>query len=275
VPLLSFHQYGKTKVRLTQVLRDGDRREVIELDAAILFEGDFSESYTTADNSKVLPTDTIKNSVYVIARQHPIESIEQFAKDLCAHFLDRVPHLRQVKVTLEQKPWVRIHEHGSAFLLGGKERRVTQLIATREREQIVSGFEGLEILKTGNSSFSGFLKDDLTTLAETRDRLLGTALDAHWTYRLGQIDFNTSYEQLRSILLDTFAAHVSESVQHTLYDMAKAALASCEHIEEVHLIMLNKHRLLADLARFGLDNPNQIFVATDEPSGYIEARVRA
>jgi urate oxidase len=275
VPTLGFNQYGKTNVRLTQVLRHDDRHEVIELSATILFEGDFAESYTAADNSRVLPTDTMKNTVYAIARQHPIRSIEQFARDLGSHFLSRVPHLDRVQIALEQKPWVRISEHGSAFVLGGQERRVTRLTANRDREQITSGVQGLEILKTGNSSFSGFLKDDLTTLLETRDRLLGTALNANWTYRPGAIDFDATYHQVRSILLETFANHLSESVQHTLYDMAAAALASCSHLEEVHLTMPNQHRLLVDLARFGLDNPNQIFIPTDEPSGYIEARLRA
>lgn len=275
MPSLSSNRYGKTRVRLTQVLRQNDRHEVIDLSAAILFEGDFAESYTAADNSRILPTDTMKNTVYAVARQHPIPSIEQFAQDLGRHFLCRVPHLEGVQIALEQKPWMRIGQHGSAFLLGGQERRVTRLAATRDHEQITSGVQGLEILKTGNSSFSGFLKDDLTSLPETRDRLLGTTLDANWTYRSAAIDFNASYHQVRSVLLDAFANHVSESVQHTLYAMAAAALASCGDLEEVHLVMPNQHRLPVDLSRFGLDNPNQIFMPTDEPSGYIEARVRA
>lgn len=273
MPSLTFHQYGKTQVRLTQATRDGDRHEIIELSAKILFEGDFAESYTVPDNSKVLPTDTMKNTVYAVARQHPIVSIEQFARDLGHHFFGRVPHLDRVQIEIGQKPWVHIGEHGSAFTLGGQELRIARLIASRDDEQIISGVHGLEILKTGNSAFAGFLKDDLSTLPETRDRLFGTALDANWTYRSGEIDFNATYDHVRSVLLDAFANHKSESVQHTLYDMAVAALQCCGHLKEVHLIMPNKHRLLVDLTRFGMDNPNQIFVPTDEPSGYIEAKV--
>jgi urate oxidase len=275
VATLAYNRYGKSGIRLTQVLRHDDRHEIVEFSAKILFEGDFESSYTAADNSKVLPTDTMKNTVYAIARQHPIRSIEEFARDLGGHFLTRVPHLERVHIDIEQKPWVRIREHGSAFLLGGHERRVTAFTSSRDGEQITSGVHGLEILKTGNSAFAGFLQDDLTTLAETRDRLLGTALDANWTYRRGQIDFNVAYEQMRSVLLDSFANHISESVQHTLYDMAMAALQSRGDLQEVHLVMPNKHRLLIDLAHYGLDNPNQIYMPTDEPSGYIEARVRA
>lgn len=279
MPELTFNRYGKTRVRLTQVLREGGRHEVVELSAKILFQGDFDQSYIGADNSLVLPTDTMKNTVYAVARQHPIKSIEQFARDLAGHFLGCVQHLEQVEVEIEQKPWVRIGTRiggdASAFVLGGEERRITRLKAGRGAEEIVSGMRGLEILKTSDSAFAGFLKDELTTLPETRDRLFGTVLDAEWTYRPGEIDFNARYEQLREVLLETFANHVSESVQHTLYEMAVAALGSGSDVKEVHLVMPNKHRLLFDLAKFGLDNPNQIFVATDEPSGYIEARVKA
>lgn len=273
MPSLTFNRYGKTQVRLTQVLRDGGSHEVVELSVSILFEGDFTESYTAADNSKVLPTDTMKNAVYVVARRHPIVSVEQFARDLGRHFLDRLQHLERVEIEIEQKPWARIREHGSAFMLAGDNRRIATVDLTRQEERIHSGFRNLEILKTAHSAFAGFLKDDLTTLPETRDRLLGTTLDASWTYRSGNIDFNSIYDRARAALLDAFANHTSQSVQHTLYDMAAAALNSCGDLREIHLVMPNKHRLLFDLSRFGLDNPDQIFVPTDEPSGYIEARV--
>lgn len=270
---LIFNRYGKTSVRLTQVLRKEDRDEITEVSVAILFQGDFAKSYIAADNSSVLPTDTIKNTVYAIARRHPIISIEQFGQNLGRHFLSQLPHLDRVEIEIEQKPWLRIANHGWTFVSGGEERRIASISLSRQDEQIASGVHGLEILKTGNSAFSGFLKDELTTLAETRNRLFGTVLDANWMYRSDAIDFNGTYEHVRGVLLDTFANHVSESVQHTLYDMAVAALKSCAALKEVHLVMPNKHRLLFDLARFGLDNPNQIFVPVDEPSGYIEARV--
>jgi urate oxidase len=275
MPKLIFNHYGKTQVRLTQVLRNGGRHDLVELSTSILFQGDFAESYTEADNSKILPTDTMKNTVYAMARKYPIVSIEEFARNLARHFLAGLNQLEQVQVEIEQRPWSRIRDHKSAFMLGGQERRLTTVTADRHGERIISGVHGLEILKTANSAFEGFLKDDLTTLPETRDRLLGTVLDANWMYQAGDIDFNAEYEHVRSVLLETFANHVSESVQHTVFDMAAAALRSSGTLREVHLVMPNKHRLLVDLARFGLDNPNQIFVPTDEPSGYIEARVSA
>jgi len=275
LPKLKSDSYGKTRVRLTQVLRNGDHHDLIELSARIIFKGDFAASFTKADNSIVLPTDTIKNTVYIMARQKPIESIERFARDLAAHFLGLVKHLDTVEIKIEQSIWNRIEGHGSAFSISGTERRVVMLSATRKDERLESGVHALEILKTANAAFSDYLLDDWTTLPPTRDRLFGTVMDADWIYRDGVVDYNTEHSRIRAVLLKTFADHISESVQHTLYDMAKAALAQVETLKEIHIVMPNKHRLLVDLSKFKLNNPNQIFVPTDEPSGYIEARVAA
>jgi urate oxidase len=56
--------------------------------------------------------------------------------------------------------------------------------------------------------------------------------------------------------------------------MAEAALDACDDVSEVTLTLPNRHHLLVDLAPFGLDNPNEIFVATDQPFGLMEATVR-
>ena len=272
---LVFDNYGKTRVRLTQVIRNGDQHEVVELSAKILFRGKLADSYTKADNSMVLPTDTIKNTVYVVARKKPIRSIEQFSLDLAEHFLDTVAHLDTVKIEIHQSPWNRINNSGSAFVSGGLERRVAMLSASRTVQHLESGVHGLEILKTAKSAFSDYLVDELTTIPPTRDRLFGTVMDADWSYREGEVDYSSEHARIKGVLLSTFADHVSESVQHTLFDMAKAALAAAPLLKEIHLVMPNKHRLLVDLSRFKLSNPNQLFVPTDEPSGYIEARVTA
>jgi urate oxidase len=149
------------------------------------------------------------------------------------------------------------------------------LSATRHGEQLRCGVHGLEVLKTSKSAFSDYLVDELTTIPPTRDRLFGTVMDVDWSYREGPIEYNAEYRRIRSVLLGVFADHVSESVQHTLFDMAKGALDEVPLLKDIHMIMPNKHRLLVDLSRFKLSNPNQIFVPTDEPSGYIEARVTA
>lgn len=275
MPKLTFHTYGKTRVRLLQVLRDYDKHEIVEVEVTVLLEGHLAESFTAGDNSRVLPTDTIKNTVYVLARERPIKSIEAFAGQLGHHFLDRLHHIRTVRVEIEQTPWARIAEHGGAFVQSARERRTSRVEIERESVRIVSGLRDLQILKTSKSAFAGYLKDEFTTLPETQDRLLGTVLDADWTFARGtnDLDFNQLHCAIRAMLLDVFAQHESLSVQHTLYAMAEQVLKAFDPLEEIHLKMPNKHCLLFDLARFGLDNPNQVFVPTDEPSGLIEARV--
>jgi urate oxidase len=143
----------------------------------------------------------------------------------------------------------------------------------RQRVEIVSGLTNLVVLKTADSAFSAFSRDEYTTLPETEDRILATSITASWIYRSADVNFSTR-QQIRAALVDTFAAHVSRSVQHTLYAMGEAALASCADITAITLALPNRHHLLVDLEPFGLDNPHEIFVATEEPFGLIEATVR-
>jgi urate oxidase len=273
---LQAHTYGKTGVRLTQVLRNGGRHEVVELDVSILFEGEFGETYLTGDNSKVLPTDTMKNTVYVVASQNPVHSIEQFSIHLSEHFLSRLDHLHQVTIEIHQTPWNHIGNHDAAFEQTGGGRRYAKLVASRSGKQLVSGLRSLEILKTSRSAFLGFLKDEYTSLPETHDRLFGTVLDADWSYGCddAQEDHNRLAREIRQTLLDCFARHESLSVQHTLFAMGHEVLNQFDAIGDIHLVMPNKHRLLFDLGRWGMKNTNEIFVPTDEPSGYIEARLK-
>jgi urate oxidase len=270
---LQFDTYGKTAVRLTYVDRTAARHEVREVSISIFFEGDFRDSYLTGSNSSVLPTDTIKNTVYVLAKQLRWADIETFGRGITGHFLSRVPHLRQVTVRIEQIPWERIGEHPAAFRQAGTERRTAEITATRSGRQFKSGIRALQVLKTADSAFAGFMKDEWTTLGETDDRLFGTVVSADWSYSRPDIDFNGSFTQVRDALMQKFATHQSLSVQQTLFAMAETVLSDCPAVQEIHLTLPNKHCLLVDLGRFGIENPNQIFMPIDEPSGYIEARV--
>ena len=265
--------YGKTRVRLTYVDRARVPHTVRELSVNIFFQGEFSAAYRKGDNSGVLPTDTMKNTVYILARKLQWDSIEVFAQGVAEYFLDRLSNLSQVALNIEETPWQQVGEHPSAFFQRGDERQITRVEATRSKVAISSGIKGLHLLKTADSAFAGFLKDEWTTLPETQDRLFGTVLEAEWLYRQHNISFNDSNREIRAILLDCFAQHKSLSVQHTLFAMGEAVLQKIDAISEIHLAMPNKHCLLVDLSRFGLDNSNQIFVPTDEPSGYIEARM--
>jgi len=270
--ILQSNTYGKSGIRLMFVDRSKPRHELRELEVKILFEGDFAATYLTGDNRDVLPTDTMKNTVYALARSSDWTSIEELGKNLSQHFLSRVGHLSKVRIQIAQSPWARIGEHDAAFLRGSLESRVTEITATGAACSITSGLKGLQILKTGKSAFHGFLQDEFTTLAPSDDRLFGTVVDAEWSYA-GDVVFNQIFTKVRDVLLDCFARHESLSVQQTLFAMAQAALDGAPEITGIHLMMPNRHCLLVDLSKFGLDNPNVVFVPTDVPSGHIEARV--
>jgi urate oxidase len=269
--------YGKSRVRLVQVRRQGDRHTLRDLTVAIQFKGAYDESYTDGDNSSVLPTDTMKNTVYALAAQHPVTDPEPFALRLARHFLDRNPRLVRTTIDITEHLWRRIRtgdrEHDHAFVRTGPDVRTVRLRADRRRTNLCSGIADLLVLKSSHSAFDRFMTDEYTTLPETRDRLLATALTATWRYREHDLDFGTVWHAARRILLETFADHRSESVQHTLHAMGQAVLDAIGDIAAVRLVMPNKHHLAFDLERLGLDNRNEIFVPTDEPHGLIEATI--
>jgi urate oxidase len=275
---LAENHYGKSRVRLVRVKRHSDHHQLCEWNVQILLQGDFESCFADGDNSKILPTDTIKNTVYSLARNSSAVCMENFAKELVAFLLSRNPQVTAAETEISEVGWDRVlvagHAHPTAFQQSSRELQITAVKQQRGGEFLIdSGLDNLVILKTAGSAFSGYIKDSLTTLAETRDRLFGTALRANWIYNSANLAFTDCRAKIRSILLATFAEHESESVQHTLYAMAQNALDHVPEIRDIHLTMPNKHCLLVDLSRFGQDNPNEIFVPTDEPHGYIEARI--
>jgi urate oxidase len=272
---LGQNNYGKSRVRLLRVARQEGRHEIAELTLAIRFEGDFETAHTKGDNRSILPTDTMKNTVYVLARQHPIDTVEDFSLRLVDHFLSRNPQVRRVRIETAEEPWARIcrggKPHASAFASSGAERRTAILDGTRESTTIRAGLENLVVLKTTKSAFVGFLRDSYTTLKEDRNRILSTTIRATWLYGDGKIDFGVIWRGVRQTLLEIFAEHESGSLQHTLYGMGEAVLAQFGEIREIHLSLPNKHYNLVNLAPFELDNPAEVFLPTDEPHGLIEA----
>ena len=275
---LGENRYGKSRVRLSRITRNGDRHDFDEWSVRLLLHGDFDSSYTEADNSRILPTDTIKNTVYSIARGSNASTIEDFAIELGDYLLKNNAHATRVTIEIHEKAWKRMLVDGipeaTTFQLAGSELRTVQ--AERERESgwlVRSGVDNLTILKTTKSAFTGYIKDRLTTLKPATDRILGTCATVVWDYAPGMTAFAEVRTRIVATLLKEFACHNSMSVQHTLFDMGKAALDAAPEILRIHLTMPNLHHLLADLSPFGQDNPNHIFVPIDEPHGYIEATI--
>jgi urate oxidase len=275
---LGKNRYGKSRVRLSRITRRGDTHDFDEWTVHVLLEGEFESSFTGADNSRILPTDTMKNTVYSVARESKTENIEEFAMELGDYLLSNNPQVTAATIEVEEKSWERLLTDGepdaTTFKLGGPEKQTVRAGRNRDGDwAITSGVNGLTILKTTNSAFTGFIKDRLTTLKPATDRILGTCATIMWDYSSPRQNFKVVRTKILDALLKEFAAHNSMSVQHTLFDMGNAALAAAPEIARIHLTMPNLHHLLADLSPFGQDNPNHIFVPIDEPHGYIEATI--
>jgi urate oxidase len=273
---LGENRYGKSRVRVMKVVRHETHHAMKEWNVRVLLHGDFESCFTAGDNSRILPTDTMKNTVYSLARESLAATLEEFAIELVEYLLANNSQVTKASVEVEEKSWEPVLidgiPHPTTYKLGGSELQTTE--AVRERGDVLkvtSGIDGLVILKTTKSAFTGYIKDKLTTLPESTDRIFGTRATVTWDY----IDAPQNYADARATALTTllkvFADHDSLSVQHTLYDIGEAMLAAIPEIARVKLTMPNLHCNLADLSRFGQDNPNQIFVPIDEPHGYIEA----
>lgn len=282
--VLGPNRYGKAEVRLVAVDRSTPRHEIRDLTVTTQLQGDFEACHRVGDNAAVIPTDTQKNTVYAIAREHGVGEPEAFALLLGRHFMaaDQVDGAR---VAIDAHPWRRItvggtgHDH--AFEQAGAERRTTTAVfdggTADGTVSVVSGLADLVVLKSTGSEFHGYPRDRYTTLPETTDRILATSVTARWRYS-GDVladgyDFGAAFASVRTAMVETFAALHSLALQQTLYAMGEAALDACPDVVDVRMSMPNKHHFLVDLSPFGLDNPNEVFVAADRPFGLIEGSV--
>ena len=275
---LGENNYGKQRVRILQVTRHGNRHDIKELTLGIRLEGDYETAHSIGDNQKILPTDTMKNTVYALAKQHRIETPEDFCLQLAEHFLKNNSQVSRARVEAVETLWVRLpfggKMHPHTFTRSSEEKRTVLVSGTRDEKTVHAGIEGLVVLKATDSAFEGFLRDQYTTLKEDRDRILATVIRAKWLYRSGKAEFETTWRGVREALLETFAEHDSKSLQQTLYAMGEAALQKFPALSEIHLSLPNKHYNLVDLSAFRMDNPKEIFLPTDEPHGLIEATLR-
>jgi urate oxidase len=269
--------YGKGRVRVMRVHRAGARQEVRELTVQVMLEGDFDRAFTDADNSTSLCTDTMKNVVNIVAREQLTAGPEDFSVAVAQRLLERYDSVRQATVTAHETVWKRLSvdgaEHPHAFTLDPNGKPFARATMTDGATSIESGVSGFTFLKSTQSGWANYIKEPYTTLPETNDRIAATAMEATWRWKARPADYATTNKRILDAMLKVFAATYSHSVQDSLYRMGKAALEAAPEIAEITLACPNKHYLLANLAPFGLDNPNHVFIATDEPHGQIECTV--
>jgi urate oxidase len=276
--VLGENHYGKAETRLLRVTRHGDRHEIRELTVGVSLSGDFNAVHLTGDNRAVLPTDSQKNTVYAFAAEAPVGEIEDFALRLARHFVATVEAVRRATVHVDEHAWEHIAisgaHHPHAFRRAGEERRQARAVAEDGGAWVAAGLEGLVVLKSAGSEFHGFARDRYTTLAETTDRILATAVTARWRFAGHDVEWAASFAGARAALLRRFAGHHSLSLQQTLYEMGRAVLEARPEVAEVRLSLPNRHHFDVDVAAFGVAGRHEVFQIADRPYGLIEGTVR-
>lgn len=288
--ILGQNQYGKAESRVVRITRDGATHHIRDLNVSVALSGDMDEVHYSGSNAHVLPTDTTKNTVYAFAKEHGIESAEQFGIHLARHFVTSQEPIRRARVRIEEYAWERIGTSGAgsgegvageprhSFVRKGQETRLTQITYDGERWEVVSGLKDLVVMNSTDSEFWGYAKDKYTTLPEAYDRILATEVSGRWRFTWSDDaermpDWDESYEQTKKHMLQAFAETYSLSLQQTLYQMGARIIDNRSEIDEVRFSLPNKHHFLVDLEPFGLKNDNEVYFAADRPYGLIEATV--
>jgi urate oxidase len=274
--VLVHNAYGKSRVRLTKVQRHPDRHDLFEWSIDVQLTGDFAAAYTAGDNNQVIATDTMKNVVYALAADETLTGPEAFGLALGRHFLS-YPQVATARFDIAVDGWRRIdlsgRPHPHAFVGEGPEKRTCSVFADRQTHSVTAGLTDLLVLKTTDSAWRDFHRDQYRTLPDAADRIFATSVTAEWTYA-APTDWDAAHAGVRRVLLETFATHKSLGVQHTLHAMGGAALVAVPDVDQITLTMPNRHRILVNLTPLGRENRNEVFVATDEPYGLISGTVR-
>jgi len=278
--VLGGNQYGKAETHVVRVTKSGpggNHHEIKDLTVSVALAGDFAASHLEGDNSNIVPTDTQKNTVFAFAAESPIGEIEDFGLRLARHFVDGHMAVKRARVAIEEHPWARImvggKPHPHSFVRSGSEKRLATVTCSDAGSWVVAGLTDLVVLKSAGSEFWGYAPDRYTTLQETRDRILATAVTARWRYTSPAAAWAECFAETRRALLETFAMKHSLALQQTLYAMGEAVLEARPEIAEIRLAMPNKHHFTVDLSPFGLSNDNEVFYASDRPYGLIEGTV--
>lgn len=288
--ILGQNQYGKAENRVVRITRDGDTHHIKDLNVSVALSGDMDDVHYSGSNAHVLPTDTTKNTVYAFAKEHGIESAEQFGIHLARHFVTSQGPIKVARIRIEEYAWERIatsdgnsrfigaEEVKHSFVRKGQETRTTQITYDGENFEVISGLKDLTVMNSTNSEFWGYVKDQYTTLKEAYDRILATEVSAKWRYNWTSDEqrmpnWEKSYEQARKHMLQAFAETYSLSLQQTLYQMGSRIINSRSEIDEIRFSLPNKHHFLVDLEPFGLKNDHEVYFAADRPYGLIEATV--
>ena len=274
---LGTNQYGKAEVRLVHLDRSADQHVLKDFNVTSQLMGDFTDAHLTGANDMVIATDTQKNTVYALAKTGGVSSPEEFALRMARNFVDKYDWITGARQEVEAYYWDHNEVDGTpvgfSFRKSSPEVRTAVVVKDGESETVISGLTNLVVLNSAHSEFWGFPQVEYTALVETTDRVLATAVTARWIYNSTEVDWDSTYDAVRSLMLKMFAETHSLSLQQTIYAMGSAVLEKFPEVAEVRLSCPNKHHFLVDLKHFGLENDNEVFYAADRPYGLIQAAI--
>ena len=272
--VLGKNQYGKAQNHVVRVHRDTDRHVIRDLVVTSQLRGDFEAVHTEGDNGHCVPTDTQKNTVFAFAQKYGITSPEELLLKLSDHFTSEFDWVSGGRWAADEHAWDRINANDHCFVQNKQEVRTAVLVTDGDQKTVISGFKDLTVLKSTESGFEGYPKDQYTTLPETTDRIMSTDVATRWRYNTTDVDFDAVYEDVKKIILDKFTDHYSRALQETLYLMGKAVIEAHPEIDEIKFSCPNKHHFVYDLGFCDLPNNNETHYAADRPFGLIEATVQ-
>jgi len=260
---------------MLRIVKRGDRHDPRDLTVSCRMEGDFGAF--AGGRIDVLPGEAVKNLVHATARAHGNGDIERFGLALCEVLLARLARATRVRVEIAEQIWSRLEvggkAQGQAFALGSPEHRTAAVTSNRDQIAVVSGLRDLTVMRTSGFAPARPADEDASGWADGLQRLLVAALSARWTYTSADVTFGPYRQGVRAAIVDTVAAHARASVYHTLYSIADVVLSSYAEIAEITLTMNERPYRPADLFSAGLENPDDLFVAIEEPVGVVEVTV--
>lgn len=261
---------------MLRIMRRGDRHDPKELSVSFKFEGDFAAAFREGRAEGLPPGETLKNLVHRTAREYGAGEIEEFGLALCDRVLKEHRAITRTRVEITEQSWARLEAggrlQGQTFASGAPELKTAAITSNGTHAAVVSGIARLSLMRTsGFTPRTGAAPDDGTL--DGVQRLLVGDLLARWTYGTADVTFRPYRQGVRAAIVETFAWHANRSLQHTLYAIADVVLATYQEIVEVTLLFQERPYRPADMFSAGIDNPEDLFVAVEEPVGIVEISV--
>eukprot|EP00039_Didymoeca_costata_P031564 m.35341 g.35341 ORF g.35341 m.35341 type:complete len:308 (+) comp8873_c0_seq2:192-1115(+) len=288
--------YGKQSVPVFKIRKHGTNHSITDMQIQILLEGDVEDSWLTGDNHQILPTETQKNTCYVMALKNNFDCLEDYGNALAHDILDRYSHIKRIRLEMTERTWHRVmvggKPHNHAFVTSGDPIfKSCKMDVAKHMTKITSGICNIKLMKTAMSGFDGFIQDKYGNLkpvgpgSEAPERIMCTDMVAEWTFSgVPAKGYRKTNEEIVSTLTDTFAGPpdkgvFSKSLQETAYKMATAVLDKFVSVNEVFLATPNVHFYTypMEFSSGKIDNPNIVFQATDcqkNASGRIVTRLK-